>query len=173
MLRANELIAVVNASPLVYLGKLGILDLLPRMFERVVTVLAVKDEVLDPGVPEYPVLAAAFSEWLSVSEVGSSPLLERLRQMGLHEGEIGSLALAYGIRRNAVESIIVIDDLAARDIARALGLHATGTVGVILGARKRGLLDKERAIAQIRTLVESTSFRMSERLYSKAMSELS
>jgi predicted nucleic acid-binding protein len=166
------LIAIINASPLIYLGRLGLLPLVQRMFERVATVQAVKDEVLDLAAPEYSVLAAAFSDWLSVSEVGPSQLVGRLREMGLHEGEVMCLALAHEKSRNRGETVIVIDDLAARDVARALGLRVTGTVGIILRAKKSGLIDREAALAHTRNLVEGTSFRMSASLYSRIISEL-
>jgi predicted nucleic acid-binding protein len=165
-------IAVINASPLIYLGKLGLLPLMQHMFETVITVQTVKDEVLDPDTPEYSALATAFADWLLVSEVKSSSLVDRLREMGLHDGEVMCLALAHEERKNHAGAVIVIDDLAARDVARALGLRVTGTVGMIMRAKKSGMIDREAALAHVRRLVENTSFRMSTSLYSRIISEL-
>lgn len=165
------MIAIVNSSPLIYLGKLGLLDLLQRLFDQVLTVDTVKKEVLDVAAPEYAILKDAFTDWLIISEAPKSPLKDRLDEMGLHQGEIDALLLAYHTKRKT-DSVIVIDDLAARDVARTLGLRATGTVGIILSATKRGILSKEDSQTKIRFLVEETSFHMSTALYSRVISEL-
>ncbi|MFQ5832458.1 MAG: DUF3368 domain-containing protein [Candidatus Thorarchaeota archaeon] len=166
------MIRVINASPLIYLGKLGILSLLQRLFDQVLTVDAVKEEVLDSSASEYAILQGAFEDWLVVSEVPRSPLSGRLSAMGLHQGEIDTLVLAYHTKAEDSDSVVIIDDLAARDVARTLGLGVTGTIGVILRATKDGILTKDESLVKIRSLVNETSFRMSAALYSRIISEL-
>ncbi len=170
MQRANELIAIVNASPLIYLGKLGLLGLLEQIFDQVLTVHSVKEEVLDSSASEYAILHSAFSDWLIVSDVPKSKLSTKLGDMGLHQGEVDALVLAYYTKDR--DSVIIIDDLAARDVARTLGLIVTGTIGIILRATNNGLLTKNESRSKIRFLVEETSFRMSAALYSKTISDL-
>ncbi len=136
------------------------------------TVEIVKQEVLDSTTAEYPTLFDAFSNWLGISDVDKSHLSLRLREMNLHEGEVDALVLAYEVNEQRKESVIIIDDLAARDVARALGLQMTGTVGVILRAVKHEFLTKHEAQIKIRYLVEDTSFRMSTALFSKVISAL-
>lgn len=172
MLRESELIAIVNASPLIYLGKLGLLNILQQLFDQVITVDTVKKEVLNPTASEYAILHDAFSDWLIVSEIPKSSLLTRLSEMGLHQGEADAILLAYHTKEQKSASVIVIDDLAARDVARTLGLKVTGTIGVILRATKNGLLTKNESRTKIRFLVEETSFRMSAALYSRVVSDL-
>lgn len=166
------MIAIINASPLIYLGKLGLLSLLHQLYDQVLTVDSVKKEVLDSSASEYAVLDGAFSDWLIVSEVPVSPLSNRLDDMGLHKGEIDALVLAYHTKKQNSDSIIVIDDLAARDVARTLGLRVTGTIGIILLATKNGLLSKNESRTKVRALVEETSFRISAALFSKIIAEL-
>jgi predicted nucleic acid-binding protein len=170
--RANDVIAIINSSPLIYLGKLGLLSLLQQLFDQVLTVNTVKEEVLDSSASEYAILHSAFSDWLIVSEVPEGPLSTRLGNMGLHQGEVDALVLAYYIKKQKSDSVIVIDDLAARDVARTLGLKVTGTIGIILRATKSGFLTKNESRTKIQSLVEETSFRMSAALYSKVMSDL-
>jgi predicted nucleic acid-binding protein len=165
-------IAIINSSPLIYLGKLGLLSLLQQLFDQVLTVNTVKEEVLDSSASEYAILHSAFSDWLIVSEVPEGPLSTRLGNMGLHQGEVDALVLAYYIKKQKSDSVIVIDDLAARDVARTLGLKVTGTIGIILRATKSGFLTKNESRTKIQSLVEETSFRMSAALYSKVMSDL-
>ena len=166
------MIAIVNSSPLIYLGKLGLLDLLQRLFDQVFTVGTVKVEVLDTSESEYATLQSAFSDWLTVSEVPESPLAGKLNEMGLHQGEVDALVLAYHIKKQKSDSVIVIDDLAARNVARTLGLRMTGTIGIILSATKKGILSKKESHAKVRSLVEETTFHMSAALYSRVLSEL-
>ena len=172
MLRVSELIATVNSSPLIYLGKLGLLSLLQQLFDKVLTVDSVREEVLNPSASEYAVLHSAFSDWLIVSEIPKSPLLTRLGDMGLHQGEADAILLAYHTKEQKSDSVIVIDDLAARDVARTLGLKVTGTIGIILRATKNGLLTRNESRTKIRSLVEETSFRMAAALYSRVVSDL-
>jgi len=164
-------IAIVNSSPLIYLGKLGLLNLLQQLFDQVLTVDSVREEVLDVAAPEYAILMEAFSDWLILSEVPESPLKDRLDEMGLHRGEIDALVLAYHTKRKT-DSVMVIDDLAARDVAKTLGLRVTGTVGIILSATKRRILSKDESQTKIRFLVEETTFHISAALYSRVISEL-
>ena len=166
------MIAIINSSPLIYLGKLGLLSVLHQLFDQVLTVASVKKEVLDSSSAEYAILDSAFSDWLIVSEIPISSLSNRLGDMGLHKGEIDALVLAYHTQKLKSDSVIVIDDLAARDVARTLGLRVTGTIGIILLATKNGLLSKNESRAKVRALVEETSFRISAALYSKIISEL-
>ncbi|MHA1862441.1 MAG: DUF3368 domain-containing protein [Candidatus Thorarchaeota archaeon] len=166
------MIAIVNSSPLIYLGKLGLLSLLEQLFDQVLTVFIVKEEVLDSSAPEYPLLHSAFTKWLIVSDVPKSSLATKLGEMGLHQGETDALALAYHTKEQKSDSVIIIDDLAARDVARALGLRLTGTIGIILRATKEGLLSKNESLTKINFLVGQTSFRISTTLYSRIISEL-
>jgi predicted nucleic acid-binding protein len=107
-----------------------------------------------------------------VSDVPKSLLATKLGEMGLHLGETDALALAYHTKEQKSDSVIIIDDLAARDVARALGLRLTGTIGIILRATKEGLLSKTESLTKINFLVEQTSFRISTTLYSRIISEL-
>ncbi len=140
--------------------------------EPIFCIFFVKEEVLDSSAPEYPLLQSAFSKWLIVSDVPKSLLATKLGEMGLHLGETDALALAYHTKEQKSDSVIIIDDLAARDVARALGLRLTGTIGIILRATKEGLLSKTESLTKINFLVEQTSFRISTTLYSRIISEL-
>lgn len=55
----------------------------------------------------------------------------------LHDGEVEVMLLAQETRADTV----VIDDNAARKTAEYLGLPLTGTLGILIKAKQRGLLD--------------------------------
>ncbi len=65
------------------------------------------------------------------------------------------------------DSIVILDDKRARSIARRLGLKVIGTVGVLILAKKQGLIDVK---AEIRKLLE-TSFHLSQNVVTKAVKE--
>lgn len=64
--------------------------------------------------------------------------------MGLGAGESSVLAFAY--QHAGVEAII--DDLAARKCAAGLGIPVRGTLGIVLVAKKRGLIPSARAVME-------------------------
>jgi len=166
------LIAVVNASPLIYLGKAGLLNLLPEIFNEVVVAKMVQQEVLDSTHSEYLSLKRAFGDWLTTTDIELSDEFRKFTNLGLHYGEIHTLALALHLKHQKKESVIVIDDLAAREVARTLDFSVTGTIGVILKARKQSRISKNKAISSIKFLVQETTFRMSTTLYSEVLSEI-
>ena len=56
--------------------------------------------------------------------------------LDLGPGELAALALAFEHR----ERVVLLDDLLARRIARAAGLHVWGTLRVLLESKERGLI---------------------------------
>lgn len=44
------------------------------------------------------------------------------------------------------EAIVVLDDALARDMAAALNLHLTGTLGLLVDAKQAGLISKVRPL---------------------------
>jgi hypothetical protein len=157
---------------LIYLGKLGLIDYLPRLFTRVITSEIVKVEVLDNSTPEFSSLDAAFSDWLEIMEIEDSSLLDKLIAAQIHEGEASIILIAKHFRDNQKESVLVIDDLAARDIARSLGFTIIGTIGIILKLVRMKELSSVKAKECLDFLIEKTDFRISVRIYSKLLKEL-
>ena len=167
------MIAIINASPLIYLGKIGALILLPKLFSRCYTTLMVKEEVLSQKkAPEYLLLEEIFSDWLIIKEPGNQNLRKRLEEMQIHPGEASIIALGKELQEKAEENVIIIDDLAAREIARTLELKITGTIGIILKSLHVELINKKKSKSLFQSLVENTTFRISAILYSKILKEI-
>lgn len=167
------MIGIINASPLIYLGKIGALYLLPNIFTECYTTSFVEKEVLvKENVPEFSVLEECFSSWLSLKEPTNVQLVKRLEKLNIHVGEASVIALAKELQDNTNESIVIIDDLAARDIARTLNLKVTGTIGILIKALQRKYIDIEKCKEFLHNLVEYTNFRISSALYSKILKEI-
>jgi uncharacterized protein len=76
-------------------------------------------------------------DWVEVHQVTAVPAVIST-QPGLHSGEMAALALALEHHADAV----LIDESAGRRAARFLGLPVIGVLGILLHARKTGLIPK-------------------------------
>lgn len=167
------MIAIINATPLIYLGKIGAIMLLPKLFSRCYTTSVVKNEVLiQKNAPEYPVLEECFSDWLIIKEPMDQKLIKRLENLQIHLGEASIIALGKELRDKTDENVLIIDDLTAREIARTLLLKVTGTLGVLIKALRLKLITKKSCENFLQTLIEETTFRISAILYSKILKQI-
>lgn len=167
------MIAIINASPLIYLAKIGALKFLPKLFKTCITTNIVKKEVLgDIKAPEYIILEESFSDWLTIKNPTNENLVKKLEQMQLHLGEASIIALAKELYDQGLENIVLIDDLTARQIARTLNLKVTGTLGIIFKALSLKFINKTAAKEFLRILIEETSFRISVELYIDIINEI-
>ena len=127
---------VINASPIILLAKAGLIHLLPVLADPLIIPTPVADEVRRGPSGD------AGSRWLN--ESGSRhvqpPVFEPAdlasAAIGAGEKSVLSWALAHPV------FIAVLDDFAARVLARKLGVPVLGTVGVLLRLKQAGLIDK-------------------------------
>jgi predicted nucleic acid-binding protein len=129
----------VDTGPLVFLAKLGRLDLLRDSADRVCIPRAVLTEVHAKPDAATVAIDHACQTWLSVCDVTNSRGVE-LVQADLDLGEAEVIALAHELDADRV----VLDDLDARRFARRVGLSLIGTLGLLLAAKLRGELPSFR-----------------------------
>jgi predicted nucleic acid-binding protein len=124
---------VVNASPLIALGKVGQLDLLRLLSEDVLLPEPVVQEILagPEGDPARSAIAAGWGHRVPADTI-SPQVLEW--SLGTGESAVLSVALEDRGRR------AVLDDAEGRRCARTQGIPVIGTLGVVLRARKAGLI---------------------------------
>ena len=132
---------VCNASPLIVLAKVGLLDLLPRIFDAVFVPAAVSDEIAH-GPADDP-MRALLPRAVWLRRVRLDPPLSPLAgwQLGAGEAEVieyARLNPPYGV---------ILDDRAARRAAFAIGLKVYGTLSVLALGRRGGLLPSFRQAA--------------------------
>jgi uncharacterized protein len=124
-------IVVSNSSPLIAFAAIDQLPLLPAIVDTILIPPAVAVEIA-PSIPDLP-------RWLRVENLNEA-IPDLLLQRSLGPGEREALALAIEARADR----ILLDDLPARTIARTLNLSVTGTVGVLLVAKRHGLVPHVR-----------------------------
>jgi len=113
---------VVDSTCLIGLEKIGRLDLLPHLFQPV------------HAPPEVESESGFTPAWLGI-EIPSNPALVSALKVMVDDGEAEAIALA--LERNCR---IVLDDRKARDLAQRMGLKVIGTVGILVRAKRAGLL---------------------------------
>lgn len=149
---------VVNSGPLISLARIGQLDLLPRLFGEILVPEAVLREVTQdeskPGA-----LLVKNAEWLELGRVSDQSAVARL-SFWLDEGESEVLILAWELGATAV-----IDERRGRNIAAALGIPQTGTIGVLVAAKQAGMIS---AITPLLDQLVANGIRLSFRLYEEA-----
>lgn len=122
--------AVVNASPMICLGKAGLLDVLLSTYDRIIIPQRVIDEI-KAGPDNDP--AKLFLERGQHFTVAPSVVISDLViEWDLGAGE--SAVLDYAARHSPI--VAIIDDAAARRCARTLNVRYCGSLGVVLKAHK-------------------------------------
>lgn len=131
---------IIDASPLILLGKAGQLDWLPQM-GRIVVPQSVAAEV-EAGLPADPArLWLAASEGVACIERDLAPTSDLLT-WDLGVGETAVIAMAMANPGHEA----VLDDAAARRCAMVFGAPMRGTLSFVALAKKRGLIPACRPV---------------------------
>lgn len=165
------MVVVSNASPLITLSKLGQLNLLPKLYDRVLIPSAVYEEVVVEGLHAGHVDAIAVDHLVRAGSilVQSTEILTADDQWAsnIDRGEAEVITLA----RETGADWAIIDNAHARRAARSIGVSPRGTVGVLLEAVSRDqitLLEFELLVEEIKRRPE---FWISERLCDAALEQ--
>lgn len=122
-------VPISNSSPLIAFSKVGRMDLLLDPFDEVLAPEAVIQEVgFRPSkVMSQPATAAG--------------VIQTLRN-DIDPGEAEVIALGTQIQNPT----LIIDDARGRRMARSLGMHVVGSVGLVIMAKKEGRLTAAKPI---------------------------
>jgi len=157
---------VSNATPLIYLAKVGKLELLRKVFGAVLIPEEVKVEVVEKGKElgerdAYTVEKAITEGWLKVLATQSIDI-----PIQLDPGEIAVLSLAKKLELKEV----LVDEVSARMAARLLDLKPRGTLFVLLKALSMKEIDIDE-FHEILNLMIRQGFRLKEEVYLEALGE--
>jgi predicted nucleic acid-binding protein len=132
---------VCDTTVLLYLGRIGQIDLLPALFDPVLVPERVKLE-LDMGrLLRRDTVDPEDLPWVTQVMV-SQVMIDALPPNRLGPGEQAVIAYA-----NAHQGFVAgLDDLRARQLAEALGLTVAGTLGLLLRAKRAGLVPAVRPL---------------------------
>lgn len=132
------MIVFSNTTPIIALSSVQLLDLLPRLFQRIHIVREVIDECAVGGKICLPDLYRL--PWIEAVE--STLIIHQSVLLELDKGEKHTLDMA----RKFNADWVLIDEKIGRNMAEYLGLKIVGTLGVLLKARQLGMIGSFRNI---------------------------
>lgn len=157
---------VVNASPLIHLARVSLLELLRGSGpdEEVVVPEVVYAEVVRGVVydPSTRLVEEATNDWLAIVPTPPpDPSIDRAR---IDAGEIAVLSVALASRG----ATVVLDDLAARREADRLAIPKTGTLRLLLDAKQLGIIPSVRTILEH---LRGMGMRLSDAVYREVLNQ--
>jgi len=157
---------VADASPLIFLGKIGQLDLIPFLFHGTVWVPAsVRDEILAP--PISPAESRMLRAFLDRCEIVKVTHPTRFSPAMSHADND---ALTLALRKRA--DLLLTDERLMRDMAVIERIRPIGTLGILLRALRKGLLSAEETRQHIDALIRDHRFRIGIALYETVLAHL-
>jgi hypothetical protein len=153
-------VVVANTTPIIALALIGQLNLLGQLYGEVLIPPAVEDEILRGGASGVGVTAsreATFIRTIRLSDPSRADLLS-----DLDRGEAEVITLSQEVNAD----LVVIDERLARQHAKRLGLKLTGTLGILLEAKRKG------HVAAVKPLIEQLvqrGIRLSDAVVAEAL----
>jgi len=163
---------VFNATPLMYITKVGLSRVFEDLKNEKLTSPHVKREVVDEGkrkgVPDAIILEKMFKNNIfKVTEAKNKNFLASLMETrGLHITDAEILTIA-----KERDGIAVIDDEVARKTAKIYGISYVGTPYILMRAVFQGLITKERVKQAVNEMI-FVGWRCSVESYAKIMDAL-
>ena len=129
---------VANTTPLIAFAKVDRLDILHRLYG----VLLIPEAVLSEVKYEPARTRVCEASWIRVVPIKD---VERRRMFSarLHAGEVDVMILA----QEEGADLVLMDDNAAKKTAKIMGFSVTGTFGVLLRAKREGIIDSVSELA--------------------------
>ena len=115
---------ISDTSCFIILSNIGELNLLQKVYGQIITTIEIATE-----------FGEQLPDWVSIHQV-TDKYRQQLLEMQIDKGESSAISLAL----ETPNCTIILDDYKARKIADQLGLHFTGTIGVIVKAKLNGII---------------------------------
>ncbi len=145
-------IIISDTSCFIILTNIGELELLHKVYGHVVTTIDIAIEFGEP-----------LPEWIEIMPVADK-YRQQLLEMQIDKGESSAIALAL----ETPGSTVILDDYKARKIAAQLGITYTGTIGVIIKAKLKGIIPSVKPLLE---KIKQTNFRLSPEIEIQALKE--
>lgn len=142
-------IIVSDTSCLILFYKIGELELLRKVFGEIIITETVSKE-----------FKRAIPKWIQI--INPSTNLHFGLQGFLDPGEATSISLAVEYKG----SLLIIDESKGRRVAKELGIAISGSLGILVTAKKRGIIDSVKPIIE---RITQTNFRLSDKLIRKVL----
>ena len=141
---------ISDTSCFIALSNIGELNLLRLLYKQIVTTSEIAQE-FGENLPDWVKI-------ITVSDKSKQQLLE----LQIDKGEASAIALAL----ESENPLLILDDYKARKLANNLKLNYTGTIGVILAAKQKGIIPTIKPLLE---KIKQTNFRLSPDLELQAL----
>lgn len=162
------MIVVADTTPLISLMKLGKLGLVEQLFGEVRIPAAVYEELVsNPQFPEEArqIQNSSFIKRVVIDDRKSVNLLRRAA--GLDMGESEAIILSDTCHAD----LLLMDESKGRQVAKQMGLHLMGTVGMLRASYEEKLLSYEE-IVQCVDVLRTSGRHISEKLFRQLLESI-
>ncbi|MBP7478518.1 MAG: DUF3368 domain-containing protein [Chitinophagales bacterium] len=142
-------VIVSDTTCLILLNKIGRISLLEKLFGKVTITSNIAKEYGE-NLPEFVKI-----------ENPSDYKYQQILEGFLDSGEASAIALAL----EHDDCLLIIDELKGRKEAKYLNINYTGTLGILIIAKEKGLI---KSVMEVIEEIRKTDFRISEALLNEA-----
>ena len=154
----NDVFLIADSSPLIALAGVKQLNLLPRLYSRVIAPSAVIDEILAGGENASGRYFLDRASWL---EHWTLEQTTELISIALGRGETEAIQLA----KQLPNSRLLLDDHRARRVAEDLNLEIIGSAGILIQAKRKTLI---REVVPILKNMRKNGYYIGDRVIQRA-----
>ncbi|KYC41168.1 nucleic acid-binding protein [Scytonema hofmannii PCC 7110] len=159
------MIVVSNTSPLIGLATIGQLNLLQQLYSNIIIPQAVYDEITALDTQDACSIAVQTFTWIQTTAVTNSAIIATFpKKLDLGETEAIALAMEIGA------DLLLIDDESGRKVARSLGIKLIGVLGVLIRAKRMGLIAAVKPVMD-RLIVEA-GYWIDNNLYNEVLQQV-
>ena len=141
---------ISDTSCFITLSNIGELNLLQLLYKQIVTTEEIAKE-----------FGESLPDWVEVVSV-CDKIKQELLEMQVDKGEASAIALAL----ESENPFLIIDDSKARKLANSLKINHTGTIGIIIAAKQKGIIENIKPILE---KIKASNFRISAYLERQAL----
>jgi predicted nucleic acid-binding protein len=135
-------VIIADTSCLILLDKIEMLNLLHALYEKI----TITEDILREFNKE-------IEDWILIQNPVNHTY-QSILEVSLDKGESSAIALAIEQK----DSLLIIDDYKGRKYAEHLGLKITGTLGILIEAKRNGHI---KSVKEILNKIKKTDFRLS------------
>jgi predicted nucleic acid-binding protein len=140
---------VSDTSCLILFYKIGEMDLLHKVYGQIIITGTVSHEFKRP-----------LPDWIAVQDPKTN--LHQGLISFLDTGEATSIALALELS----DALLIIDESKGRRVAKELGIQITGSLGIIIAAKEKGII---QSVKPTINKIKETNFRLSDDLLNRIL----
>ena len=146
-----QTLIISDTACLILFDKIGKLTVLKELFQTV----TITSKIAEEFKKETP-------NWIIIQDPKNISNINAFSEI-IDPGEASAIALSREIK----DCLLILDDLKARQLADELKLKYTGSIGILILAKRKGLIvDIDEVISKIQT----TNFRISNAIINKLKS---